>query len=204
MKTTYAADFLCELGLDTEAPCVPLKIITDRFQTERMEQTCFRGKDLALAGNFALWNDFWEMLQDEIVEDELLCEALEIIEDLQRSGETCKRGYRFTFEHDMDIGWSSAVPIGDMKGNPRTEPFSPNRWTRAVRVTDEHTLAPSTKMITMAFDIKVDDRADGWVVFVKTIYPGESVQLGYEETPKDIDPSEVVFFDWDHPGEPIT
>lgn len=199
----YEANFLHDLGLDTKAPCVSLKIIIDRFQIDRLARTCFRGKDLALAGNFALWNDFWDMMQDEVVEDELLCEALEVVEDLQQSGKTYKRGHRFTFDHDVEVGWSSTLPISELNGSPATEPFMPNKSTQAVRVADKHVLAPSTKAITIMFDVKVDDRADGWVIFVKTIYPGEPVQLGYEAAPKVIDPSEAVFFDWEHPGEPI-
>lgn len=104
------------------APCH----ISMRWQTQRrLSDTCFRGGDKEVAGNFAFWHSFQEMLADEVFLDAFLADILDVIEysdvddpdecpdDNEPDDERWNGGrnstHRLTIEYPEDVGWDSAV-----------------------------------------------------------------------------------------------
>jgi hypothetical protein len=182
---------------------------------ERLNTTCFRGREVWRAGNFFRWFCAFRLFEDKTF-TELLREALEDIVN------ATKDEYRHLFRRYLTVrcpwpvGWASTIRLAGLN-DPRLKlcrPFNPNPHTVARRVPLEAArqglLAPVTDLVTLAVEIRVEeDRRTGklkdfWVVPVNTIYPGEAMPLARPHVGPPIDLTArhaVVFFDWQHPGD---
>ena len=202
MQSRYSIQALQQLQLVTHAPIVPLVVVLEQFNVNRLANSCFRGNSSPLAGNFMHWDSFPSFLGDEIVEVELIEEGLEIIEEMTAANETQRRNIHISIDHEKFVGWTSAVSREDLHlSEPlELEQFEPNKNTTAHKVQDHSILAPLTKELTIAFDVQYFN--GNWQIIVQTIYPGMDIQLGTDPSNKLVfDPNEIVFFDWEHPGE---
>lgn len=157
-------------NLPDGAPCA---IVMRAKTVQRLAQTCFRGKDRPLSGNFARWDNFREMLEDRLVHNAIVADILKNVED---SGDMLEaKHFRLTFCHVANgIGWSSTTRH-DFE-SAATEEFRPNRCSTARRVPlhRKDIEAPLTDRITLVYELKFE-RSVGWVAVVHTIYPGEDV-----------------------------
>lgn len=204
MQSRYSIQVLQKIQLNTDAPLVPLVIILEQFHVNRLANSCFRDNNLPLAGNFIHWDSFPELLGDEIVEVELIEEGLEIIEEMLAANETARRNNRITIEHEEFVGWASAVSRKDLLTHEplELELFDPNKNTTVYKIQSGSVPAPLTKELTIVFDVQYYN--GDWQIIVQTVYPGIDVPLGTDPNNKlIIDPNEIVFFDWEHPGEPL-
>lgn len=159
---------------------------------ERMRTHHFRGWTNALAGNLCrpAWDEPCDVLM--AFKDELEAEIERAI--LANDFETRS----IQLEAKTYVGWTSAVRYekgleGDL------ELFCPNKRSTAMRIRRNTTwLAPLTNMITFVYKVYLNER--GYNVPFFTMYPGFDVG----ELCDDITARErVVFFDWDHPGQPL-
>lgn len=174
---------------------------------QRLEETCFRGRDLRAAGNLCRWESANALFEDDAFVERLLARCHEELRGvtIPRDGIT-----RYVeVEYPEYVGWSSTAPIASV--DQRTlERFEPNKHTVALRVQpgDTAVLAPKTNLVTLAVEFRRG--RDGITAIVHTIYPGPNIgalrrDLG-DVRPQRLNVTEregVVFFDWTHPGEPL-
>jgi hypothetical protein len=146
---------------------------------------CFRGRECCKAGNFRHWNKVEEVVNDWVLVH--LCnKALGV-------------GYG-TFSDTVDftdyIGWSSTAPRGQYS-DADLDGFHPNNHSSALRVVDPTKSAPLTKSLTIIGEYRKDGGVEK--IIIHSMYPGKYVGV----LDGDISEREgVVFFDWEHPGEP--
>lgn len=199
MRRLFTEKELDELDLNTDAPLVPFLLIVGNFQENRLRQTCFRGINLRRAGNFCFASKFEDILDEsmEVIAEDIL----EVIQDMMRLGEPYRDSHRLTIDYEEPIGWKSTVPLSALPDSVKLKTFEPNLSTQAMRVADERVLAPSSRTLTIIFEFVF--LKDGWKAIVKTVYPGEFVQMGFRDHERIIDPSEAVFFNWNHEGVPL-
>lgn len=189
-------------NFDTTAPIVPLCIVMDTYHVNRLARTCFRGKDLKKAGNFCRWNSIREFICDDEVQDQLFPELLESIQEMS-TRPLERRTYTLSIELENPVGWSATLPSSMLPADALFVPFHPNEYTDAFLLEDHAFKAPLTHEITIVCEIDYFANRNFWVVAIKTIYPGESVQLGFAKNKKTkfIPASEAVFLDFDRDGE---
>lgn len=167
-------------------------IILARYNTEqRLEKTCFRGLDLALAGNFCKWRSLTMVLANPLVMHEFLCE----LDDLWGKRDFGTHSLKITT--DKVVGWESTASINNYD-QESLEPFSLNGKVRGLRVKLSHKdlLAPQTCELTIIFEFKAE--GGDAVCVIHSIYPGHDIgELDGDVTKRE----GRVFFDWSHPGE---
>ncbi|HRH27011.1 MAG TPA: hypothetical protein PLZ99_02530 [Parcubacteria group bacterium] len=167
------------------------KLVVRDKTIERLKNTCFRGPNLALAGNFLAWVNMKAFLNNSRVIQEILSEAREI----NLVGFSLTRSIEVNLDHP--IGWSSTAEL-DKYPQEDLEEFFLNRHATALRVKmgNHKYKAPKTNTVTIVFEFK--DEGDSFVIVIHSIYPG--IDIG--ELNGDVSKREnVVFFDWNHPGE---
>lgn len=173
-------------------------------QERRLRNNCFRGQNLRKAGNFRQWGNAEQMFDDERFRTRLFEAIARATRGVDlRSPSTLS----LTVDYGDDVGWASTLPH-DRIAASSCEKFSPNKRTVALRVRrDEPFLAPATSLVTLV--IEFGKGRGGLTAKIHTIYPGPYVgQLRAtepgESEPVDITAREnVVFFDWNHEGEPL-
>ena len=178
-------------------------VIVPKKQIRRMQTTCFRGTELARAGNFFAYHDIGELMRDRTLFTALV---EDIEENYEEHGIVVGAQYSCEVEMSRLVGWSSTdsainYPLDAL------EIFRPNKRSEALRVKSDHAhyKAPKTVLITTIYTIAIDERGDNdFIVFVHSIYPGKDIG----ELKGDVSGREnVVFFDWNHPGDedaPVT
>ncbi|MDD5437554.1 MAG: hypothetical protein PHC70_00180 [Patescibacteria group bacterium] len=157
---------------------------------DRLRKTCFRGQDVAKAGNFTAWESFSDLANDVLpVLGDKIKERIEEAPSKRRSTA------RFELELGHRVGWSSTDARTEY-GDHELEPFKPNQRTNAMRVRrDSGLMAPATSFMTFVCEIRHHEDTRDWMVFVHSVYPGQDVG-SLQGNIRD-----VVFFDWEHPGE---
>lgn len=157
---------------------------------ERLQTTCFRGRDQKLAGNFKLWESVEDMFEGSILN--------KVTDDVWEQWEHGVFGtHSVTFEMPIHVGWESTVSR-DKYSMDDLEDFSPNKRSSALRIRPGRTehLAPLTRDITIVYQL--EEQRGAAKVTIWSMYPG--VDIG--ELDGDITEREGrVFFDWNHPGE---
>jgi hypothetical protein len=170
-------------SVDTLIIC-PIKVV------DRLKTTCFRGRDLKLAGNFRLWESVEEVMRGQVRND-LVDDALE----LWQIGDFGTHSLRL--EMSIEVGWESTAPKNDFHID-ELEWFEPNKHSCAkrVRLNRIKRLAPLSRDLTIVYQLE-DQRGEPKVT-IWSMYPG--VDIG--ELDGDITKRESrVFFDWNHRGE---
>lgn len=177
------------------------------FQERRLAGTCFRGRDLRKAGNLCRWEHADEMFDDEQFRKYLVEEIVRRTHGVKFSPSVT---IPLTFGYGEYVGWASTRPIRQTDA-VRRERFYPNPKTKratALRVCrGEPILAKATNLVTLVVEFRKN--RDGITATIHTIYPGPYVgelratEPG-EREPVDVTEREgVVFFDWNHDGEPL-
>lgn len=167
------------------------RILARDVTIARLGNTCFRGPNKALAGNFFAWVNMRTFLNDLRVNQQIMS-ALRVI-NLGETSET----HSIEMNLDHPIGWSSTDEL-DKYPQEDLEEFRPNRHSTGLRVKTscQKHRAPKTSTLTIVFEFK--DEGDSFVAVIHSVYPG--IDIG--ELDGDVSKREnVVFFDWNHPGE---
>ncbi len=166
-------------------------IIVPQRVRERLTGTCFRGRHLALAGNFSHFQTAGEVLGNRQV-----CSAfLNKLEELRSTGFTGTRALSILLTDT--VGWESTQDIADLDPDV-LERFRLNRRATALRVKSDRrdVRAPQTKDLTLVYEVCRDGR--DIVAIVRSMYPGYNIGKLEGDVSKR---ENRVFFDWDHPGE---
>jgi hypothetical protein len=135
-----------------------------------------------------------DFADDAFVRARLLNDALEAADEL---GALASIQRRLSFTYPGVVGWDSTAPRAHFRSTD-LEPFSPNRWSAAMRVRPDRMrlLAPRTSLVTVAYELRCT-MEDGFIVQIWTVYPG--VDIGALQGNVTIRENRV-FFDWNHPG----
>lgn len=170
-----------------------LMIIVRTDTEERLKTTCFRGTNVQLAGNFFRWDSARALFSDEQVLDEFM-------EEIENSWEEREFATQsITITHDELIGWDSTDDF--LHYQPEDlELFEPSRKSRGLRVKTSCTeiYAPQTDELTIVYQLKEEQGRP--VVIIFSIYPGRDIgELRGDVSARE----EIVFFDWNHPGETV-
>jgi hypothetical protein len=176
----------------------PAVIIVGNETEARLRKTCFRGKNVAAAGNLRAWNNPTHMFQDDYILDPFVADVLKRVEAKEvesRPGDQHRATIIFrAFEL---MGWASTDDRSKY-ADDALERFEPNRKSSALRVlpnrTDLH--PPETREITFVYSLRFE-RQHGWMVIIRTIYPGPDIGPLLGDLSQD---PGVVFFSWDHPA----
>ena len=174
------------------------------YHERRLAGTCFRGRDLRRAGNLCRWEHADEMFEDRRFLDRLFDQVARAVRgvDLRDPATmTVTVGYGDT------VGWASTRPH-DPAIAAACESFAPNRRTVGLRVRrGEPFLAPATQLVTLV--IEFGKGRHGLTAKIHTISPGPYVGQLRATEPGEAEPVDVtkrenvVFFDWNHEGEPL-
>lgn len=170
---------------------VAVAIIMRKQAEDRLSGTCFRGKSLALAGNFSLWSFAEELFREQEITDSFLTELNEawFEEDFST------RSVGIT--HSAFVGWESTDERSRYAPED-LEAFTLNRKASGLRVKLGHThlRAPRTKELTIVYQFKLEE--DAVAAIIHSIYPGRDIgELDGDVTERE----QRVFFDWNHPGQ---
>lgn len=160
----------------------------------RLADSCFRGRDKVLAGNFSRWVHLDDFADDTFVRTRLLDDALQSADEL---GALPSLQRRLSFTYPEVVGWDSTAPRAHFRPTD-LEPFSPNRWSAALRVRPDRMRlrAPRTNLITVTYEFRCTV-VDGFIIHIWTVYPGVDIgALQGNVTRRE----NRVFFDWNHPG----
>ncbi len=188
-----------------------ITVIVGRETELRLHGTCFRGKDVARAGNFARWENSRDLFDDDRFRDLLFG----TIARKMSEPDFCPSGFAATLAYQKTVGWSSTMPRRVEGTGPNVcEPYRPNKHTTTMRVRTDRTdiLAPKTMLVSLSMSQKRGRDPDGErILLVHTIYPGTWIgplhqQPGEPITNGVVDLTaarDIVFFDWNHPGHPL-
>lgn len=172
---------------------VPVAVIVRPEIEERLFKHHFRGRGKRLAGNFCAFEKCFDLFRRNppwiasFVSDAR--QALD--EDYEEAG--------YSFDWGSTVGWAGAAQI-ERFSNDQIERFRPNRHSYAMRVRKNRTdiLAPLTSIVTIVYEIQVERHQV--TLLIRSIYPGKDIG---EITGNITNRERIVFFDWDHPGEPL-
>jgi hypothetical protein len=168
-----------------------LKILLGHETEARLKGTCFRGRQVAKAGNFLLWESSNEIFETGGFPTLFIDEILDDNGNVEEGLLSC------TIEFHKTVGWESTDWLENYIED-EMEVFYPNRHSSAMKIkaTSTELKAPRTKLITFVYHTVREDSA--MKVIIKSIYPGADIG----ELKGDVTAREgKVFFDWEHPGE---
>lgn len=182
----------------------PALILMRQTTEERLSRTCFRGREVARAGNFSAWDGANHLFGTAHVRKTLL----ESVQRAVNKDDFADGTFSIEVSFAAPIGWASTTNCvrtafgswspGEAADPRLVETFAPNRRSQALRIKLERTdvKAPLTSIATLVCQLKFElDR--GWVIIVHSCYPGRDVgKLDGDITERE----RVVFFDWSHPG----
>lgn len=168
-------------------------MIVVRLETKRrLEGTCLRGPDKALAGNFRAFRTLEELFAHEPLLTGLLNDVCEAFPERANYD-----SYSVDVDARQPIGWEST--LDDWRVEPGDlEVFEPEKGSTAQRIKPGtlEPCAPLTSYVT--FEYRIVREQHQIAVIIDSIYPG--VDRG--ELYGDITKREGrVFFPKDHPGE---
>jgi hypothetical protein len=158
----------------------------------RLSTTCFRGRDKRLAGNLKLYDNFSQVMDDQLVVEGVFAELDKLFED-----EMFNATYSFTVKHTEPVGWSSTIMAKQLPG-VKTEKQKLNKRSRASFVADPAIMAPLTHSITFICELKYHTKTDlRGAVMVHSLYPGPDVgDLRGDMTRE----TGMLWFPWTTPG----
>ncbi len=173
----------------------PVIIILREYTRRRMLGTCFRGVDKMLAGNFCLWHNHHAMLYyNHFLNSGIVADAREAYKDGARTS-------GFSVDYRETVGWSSTDDLSKYR-NGTLEEFKLGSRSNAhglrIKKSCNHIKAPKTNLITFVYELKREPSQ--FTIIINSIYPGPDIgELEGDVSTRE----EVVFFDWNHPGEPL-
>lgn len=171
----------------------------------RLCDTCFRGKDESLAGNFFLWESFEEMRSCAAFREQLESSVIEAIHEyMETDPEEGHFEESTEIECGFEVGWSSVTSPEGFEAD-ELEPFNLNKHVTGLRVRGTCPKdAPRTSIVTVVYSLYHSFEKKNWSAVIRSIYPGTDVGiLRPTGGVKDLTVREgVVFFDWKHPGSP--
>ncbi len=172
----------------------PVLIIMSNKVSHRLADTCFRGNDQFLAGNFRDWMSMMDMCEDDDFLDPFLQKVQKVADqDRHQKTQRCEVSV-----WNLDgVGWSStinrdSVDDSDLKAFDQPEWRS---WT-VMRVKPESAdriLAPVTCKVTVAYRLVLDGC---WKVIIQSIYPGPDIG----RLKGNLTNQPWAMLDWNHPG----
>jgi len=147
------------------------KLVLPSWCREALEKRCFRGVDIAAAGNFNRWSNFIDMIYDRRFTDPLM----EIVQDIIEEREAdLDQGFTeaFTVPFIEPVGWTSILPVDLLSIEDLRQMETEARWS-ALFVVNESVLAPQTSLVSMTLKICRDNlgHAD-FACLVKDLRPG--------------------------------
>ncbi len=174
------------LDLDAVTRFIP---VVDKKRSERFNRTCFRDQK-PLAGNFALWSSFLEMM-----EDERLCALL--IGEINQMRIKCSvsGSWRLTLDYGRNVGWPAVILVHDLPGCTAVKTIMYRKGANAKGVNDPRFVAPASPLITFVFDVRQTPRKH-IVARVKTLYPG-NVHVSRVLS------RQAVILNWECQGSPL-
>jgi len=176
------------------ANAVEVKIVGPFRVCQRLEKTCFRGKEFNRAGNFCLWDNMEDLLKNPLILPELLAEA----DEHWRAKDFTT--FSICIEYPKPVGWESTAPQGNYDPSD-LEYFEPTHRSSGLRVKlDRREIkAPATNLVTVIYEFRPDrDEPDLPVAIVHSIYPGQDIG---EMVDNVTERENRIFFDFKHPGE---
>ncbi len=191
VRTLYGkSPFTMNLQLTQLVNDLPTQLVVRRGTKKRLDATCFRGKEKALAGNLSLWNDCFELFADPFVVESLVIDASETVRTLYRSASIC-------INYGPSVGWSGTDQI-EKYTDDSLECFNLNEKSTGLRVLTGLTefTAHHTNLVTIVYEVKQEGNVH--IIIVHSVYPGEDVGELYGNVSLR---ESVVFFDLNHPGE---
>jgi hypothetical protein len=199
----------------------PVEIVINDRTFRRLQSTCFR--EGGYAGSFVHWRSLEEVLRNPTVREQLLAEALKVIERNEGTRQRDRGTQEVTLEAGAVIGWGSTTPpltenrafrkywsaIADEvwdtsqplppKVRKKVESFQPNNFSIAwCFKKDAGMLAPQTSLLTMHYKIFLEKGR--WRIKVRALYPGPN--LG-RIAGRPSEEKGIIFFYWSNPGDPI-
>ncbi len=167
---------------------------------EKLNRTCFRGRDVLRAGNFFKWQNFEQFFIDmeEDIEDSLVDTFIALLSENPKM----VTGRDSVEIDDLGlVGWSVTDDISHYNERTELAPFFLNhakpKRGHALLVANRKRLAPLTSTVTLVFKIRRERLR--WMVRVISIYAGPSVGDHYGEV---TEREKRVFFNFSHPGQP--
>lgn len=178
----------------------PITLTIPHRDLEHLQKHRFRGKHIAKSGNFSAWENISQLLHDEVFYDSLSDRIEHVLNSEHPWGK-----HRITITYPEFIGWENTEAVEQYLSSPQEfynilEDYSPSHRWLGLRVKPTRTdiLVPKTCLLTLMFRITEDE--GGFKVFIHSLYPGFDVgNLVGDVTARE----RRVFFDWDHPGEPV-
>lgn len=166
-------------------------IVVRKSAKERLATTCFRGAGVSKAGNFSAWESAEKLFGTYGVTARLLAHLAELW--VKRDFDT----HSVEIELPSRIGWGSTDHLMNYRPE-ELEEFKPNSRSTALRVKPslKHLTAAQTHCLTVVFELKMERGHP--VAVIHSVYPGRDIgELEGDVTERE----QIVFFDWDHPGE---
>lgn len=167
-----------------------ITVIMRTSTAERLEDTCFRGYDNPLAGNFWNWESFREVLDNQAIRSSMLDELDQLYED-----DNFNAKYSFSVRCPEMIGWSSTkLRTGEVDEELVERRL--NKRATAMFIRDLHLPAPLTDWLTFVCELKME-KGQFPTAIVHSLYPGEDLgELKGDMTER----TGRIWFDWENPG----
>ncbi|MCK9360898.1 hypothetical protein M0Q28_01580 [Patescibacteria group bacterium] len=193
---------LASLGIST-------KLIIPSEVVKALRTTCFRGKELARAGNSCRYNTPEEMVEDPLFLEPFCENALEAIREywpLMLAG--FREVVPFQFAPDTAIGWLPAVEREKVNGAKlHLAKIGEKAQGMMVAVSDVAHPAPRTNLfhLDLAYKVDFNNRSE---IAIRILGMGIGQDLGLLEgdvirpfhVNGEIEPRQLVFFRPDHVG----
>jgi len=173
------------------------KLVLPSWCREALEKRCFRGVDIAEAGNFNRWSNFIDMIYDRKFTDPLM----EIVQDIIEEREAdLDQGFTeaFTVPFTEPVGWTSILPADLLPNEDLRQTETGARWS-ALFVVNQAVLAPQTSLVSMTLKICRDNLKHVDIAcLVKDLRPGPlpNARFRGDMTEK----TGYAWFDLHHPG----
>lgn len=175
-------------------------VVVPKTTQAHLLRTCFRNLTLPRAGIFRTWRSAKEVFYTPEIGNEFLKDVAESIGELRRF-KRHQGNFSITIEHDEFVGWAATDALVNYDSDSYGMVRKSSTCTIQMIFEDRNDiLAPLTKEVTIAYDLKYDQDKKSWVVIVYELYPGPD----YGELEGDVSAREgFVFFDIAHAGEPL-
>lgn len=176
---------------------VPLVLTIAPERVEKLNKQHFKGKGVAVASNFHVWNSLHACVSDPVVQTFLETSAQRLLDADQHSGE-------FQCHEVMPYprcGWVGAASLRQFKGRDlRLDTLSSGAKVFRVRHGRNTVLAPVAHELTFSFRLNIEPDNRSWILILFSVAPGP--YIGRHEGFISQEHG-VAFFHWDHPGEPM-
>ncbi|MCR4256399.1 MAG: hypothetical protein NUW08_01705 [Candidatus Uhrbacteria bacterium] len=194
---------------DAIGPGVGLKVIIPDEVAKTLRETCFRGKEVARAGNSSRWDGSEEMLRDPLFLERF---REVVVQAIRENGPGVPQGFReivsIQFEPDVAVGWLPAAPRDKINGaSLHPAKIGDRAYGMMVSVKDAKHPAPLTNLFHLELAYSADFKHPDEIV-IRILGMGIGQDLGPLDgdlvhpfhVNGEIVARRVVFFRPDHAG----